>query len=138
MLPIRRKIKRFKTQTISIKQPQIITELEKKYFGEDNNSIDYFMEIGVEPIIFKDENIYDIDSEEELSKRLSPKIITKFPNFDKRNIVIEQSMINQIFPKGFNIIKSDKNNLNLNTNINNISNKKSIKNADKRKSKRWR
>ena len=108
MLPIRRKIKRFKTQTISIKQPQIITELEKKYFGEDNNSIDYFMEIGVEPIIFKDENIYDIDSEEELSKRLSPKIITKFPNFDKRNIVIEQSMINQIFPKGFNIIKSDK------------------------------
>jgi hypothetical protein len=29
MLPIRRKIKRFKTQTISLKQPQIITELEK-------------------------------------------------------------------------------------------------------------
>ena len=38
MLPIRRKIKRFKTQTISLKQPQIITELEKKYFGEDNIS----------------------------------------------------------------------------------------------------
>ena len=106
MLPIRRKIKRFKTQTISVKQPQIITELEKKFFGEDNNCIDYFMEIGVDPIIFKDENIYGIESAEELSKKLIPKIITKFPNFDKRNIVVEPTMINQVFPKGFKVIKS--------------------------------
>ena len=90
MQPIRRKIKRFKTQTVSLKQHQIITELEKKFFGEDNNFIDYFMEIGVDPIIFKDEDIYEIDSAEELSKKLNPKIITKFPNFDKRNIVVEQ------------------------------------------------
>ena len=108
MQPIRRKIKRFKTQTVSLKQHQIITELEKKFFGEDNNFIDYFMEIGVDPIIFKDEDIYEIDSAEELSKKLNPKIITKFPNFDKRNIVVEQSMINQVFPKGFNAIKSSK------------------------------
>ena len=107
MLPIRRKIKRFKTQTVSVKQPQIITELEKKFFGEDNNCIDYFMEIGVDPIIFKDENIYGIESPEELSKKLIPKIITKFPNFDKRNIVVEPTMINQVFPKGFKVIKSD-------------------------------
>ena len=108
MLPIRRKIKRYKTQTVNVKQPQIITELEKKYFGEDNNYIDYFMEVGVDPIIYKDEDIYDIETVEGLSKKFTPKIITKFPNFDKRNIVIEQSMINQIFPKGFQIIKSDK------------------------------
>ena len=108
MLPIRRKKQRFKTQTVLLKQPTIMTELEKKYFGEDNNFIDYFMEIGVEPKIFKDENLYEIDSEEEMSKKLSPKIITKFPNFDKRNIVVEQTMIQQIFPKGFQAIKSDK------------------------------
>ena len=108
MLPIRRKVKRFKTQTVSLKQPQIITELEKKFFDEDNNFIDYFMEIGVEPSIFKDETIYDVETAEALSKKLNPKIITKFPNFDKRNIVVEQSMINQVFPKGFNAIKSDK------------------------------
>ena len=108
MLPIRRKKQRFKTQTVLLKQPTIMTELEKKYFGEDNNFIDYFMEIGVEPNIFKDENLYEIDSEEEMSKKLSPKIITKFPNFDKRNIVVEQTMIQQIFPKGFQAIKSDK------------------------------
>ena len=108
MLPIRRKIKRFKTQTISLKQPQIITELEKKYFGEDNNFIDYFLEVGVSPNIFKDENIYEVESAEELTKKLNPIIITKFPNFDKRNIVIEQSMIQHIFPKGFKAVKSDK------------------------------
>ena len=109
MIPIiRRKVKRFRTQTINIKHNQIISELEKKYFGEDNNFIDYFMEIGVEPNFFKDENIYEIDSAEELTKKLNPKIITKFPNFDKRNILIENSMIQQIFPKGFIAIKSDK------------------------------
>ena len=108
MLPIRRKKQRFKTQTVLLKQPQIMTELEKKYFGEDNNFIDYFMEVGVEPKIFKDETLYEEDSVEEISKKLNPKIITKFPNFDKRNIVVEQSMIQQIFPKGFKAVKSDK------------------------------
>ena len=44
--------------------------------------------------------------------------------------------LNEIEKNSADIIKSDKNNLNLNTNINNISNKKSIKNADKRKSKK--
>ena len=108
LLPVRRKKQRFKTQTVLLKHPQIMTELEKKYFGEDNNFIDYFMEIGVEPKIFKDENLFEIDSVVELSKKLSPTIITKFPNFDKRNTVVENSMIQQIFPKGFQIIRSDK------------------------------
>ena len=42
-----------------------MTELEKKYFGEDNNFIDYFMEVGVEPKIFKDETLYEEDSVED-------------------------------------------------------------------------
>ena len=107
MLPVRRKKQRFKTQTVVLKQPQIMTELEKKYFGEDNNFIDYFMEIGAEPHIFKDESLYEMDSVEEISKKLSPKIITKFPNFDKRNIVVENTMIQQIFPRGFKAVQSD-------------------------------
>lgn len=107
MLPVRRKKQRFKTTTVSLKQSQIITELEKKYFGEDNNFIDYFMEVGIEPNTFKDSSLYEVESAEELSKKLTPKIITKFPNFDKRNIVVETGMIQQIFPKGFKAVESE-------------------------------
>ena len=107
MIPVRRKKQRFKTTTVSLKQSQIITELEKKYFGEDNNFIDYFMEVGIDPDTFKDSSLYEVESADELSKKLTPKIITKFPNFDKRNIVVETGMIQQIFPQGFKAIESE-------------------------------
>ena len=107
MIPVRRKKQRFKTTTVSLKQSQIITELEKRYFGEDNNFIDYFMEVGIDPDTFKDTSLYEVESADELSRKLTPKIITKFPNFDKRNIVVETGMIQQIFPQGFKAIESE-------------------------------
>ena len=106
MLPSRtRKGIKCKTQTRSMGKNQITVELEKKYFEEDNNFMDYFMEIGVKPDIFKNKCLYEPDSPE-ISKLIEPTIITKFPNFDKKNIVIETSMIEQIFPNNFSIIES--------------------------------
>ena len=36
-----------------------------------------------------------------------PQIIKKFPNFDKKTVVIEPSMINQIVPHGFQLSESE-------------------------------
>ena len=107
MIPSRsRKGIKCKTQTRAMNKNQITVELEKKFFEEDNNFMDYFMEIGVKPDIFKNKCLYEPDSPE-LSKLIEPTIITKFPDFDKRNIVIEASMIEQIFPQHFEIIESE-------------------------------
>ena len=69
--------------------------------------MDYFMEIGLKPEIFKDKDLYKHGSDKQ-AELLKPTIITKFPNFDRRNIVIEESMIQQIFPKNFEIKESEK------------------------------
>ena len=107
MIPSRaRKGIKCKTQTRSMGKNQITIELQKKFFEEDNNFMDYFMEIGVSPEIFKNKCLYEPDSPE-LSKLIEPTIITKFPNFDKKNLVLETSMIEQIFPHRFSIIESE-------------------------------
>ena len=104
---IRRKPKS-KKLTISQTQLDVVIELQKRYFGDDNNFIDYFIEVGVKPEIFKNKILYDSENPEDIDNILIPHIITKFPNFDKKNVVIENSMINQIFPQGFKLVESDK------------------------------
>ena len=37
--------------------------------------------------------LYECDDPEEINQYLIPQIITKFPNFDKKTVVIENSMI---------------------------------------------
>jgi hypothetical protein len=44
---------RRKTSTVSLTQNEITVESEKKFFENDNNYIDYFMEVGVKPEIFR-------------------------------------------------------------------------------------
>ena len=95
-----------KKQTINSSQTEVVNELQKRYFEDDNNFIDYFLEIGVKPEIFKNRILYESDDPEDINQHLVPQIITKFPNFDKKHIVIESSMIHQIFPQGFSIIES--------------------------------
>ena len=97
-----------KKTTISISHADIVTELQKRYFDDDNNFIDYFIEVGVKPDIFKNKFLYETNDPEEINQSLIPQIITKFPSFDKKNVLIENSMIHQIFPKGYNIVESDK------------------------------
>ena len=82
-----------------------ITETEKKYFEEDNNFIDYFVEVGVNPDIFKNKFLYESDSLNDININIIPQIITKFPKIDKKYIVIESTLIQQIFPQGFNAVE---------------------------------
>ena len=95
-----------KKQTINSSQTEVVNELQKRYFEDDNNFIDYFLEIGVKPEIFKNRSLYESDDPEDINQHLVPQIIAKFPNFDKKHIVIENSMTHQIFPQGFSIVES--------------------------------
>ena len=104
--PVQRKAK-FKKQTLSQNQTDVVNDLQKRYFDDDNNFIDYFIEVGVKPEIFKNKVLYECDDPEEINQYLIPQIITKFPNFDKKTVVIENSMIHQIFPQGFKLYESD-------------------------------
>lgn len=97
---------RLKTTTISLGSKDLAVELQRKFFDEDNNYIDYFMEIGAKPEIFKYNYLYDSSSIEDINDNLIPQIICKFPNFDKKNIVVENGILNQIFPHGFNVVES--------------------------------
>ena len=97
---------RLKTTTISLGSNDLAVELQRKYFDEDNNYIDYFMEIGAKPEIFKYNYLYDSSSIEDINDNLIPQIICKFPNFDKKSIVVESGILSQIFPHGFNVVES--------------------------------
>ena len=82
-------------------------EIEKEAFDGDNNFIDYFMTIGVKPEIYKNSYLYNSNSISDINDNLIPQIITKFPKIDKKHIIIENSIIQQIFPHGFNAIESE-------------------------------
>ena len=82
-----------------------IAEIEKEGFDGDNNFIDYFMILGAKPEIFKNSYLYN-SSIADINSNLIPQIITKFPKIDKKHIVIENTIPQQIFPQGFNAIES--------------------------------
>ena len=84
----------------------IRTRDEEKFFDGDNNYIDYFIEIGVKPEIFKEDFLYDSPSLNELNKKLIPEIISKFPDTNKNSIIINNKIIDQIFPNGFKAIET--------------------------------
>jgi len=84
-----------------------VSEIEKEGFDEDNNFIDYFMIIGVKPEIFKNSSLYTSNSISDINTNLIPQIITKFPKIDKKHIVIENTIPQQIFPHGFNAVESE-------------------------------
>ena len=96
-----------KKQTLKQTQLETIIEVQKRFFLEDeNNFIDYFLEIGVKPEIFKNKMIYESEDIEDINQNLIPQIISKFPTFDKKNVVIESPIIHQIFPQGFKLVES--------------------------------
>ena len=83
-----------------------VSEIEKERFESDNNFIDYFLILGAKPEIFKNNYLYNSDSIDDINNNLIPQIITKFPKIDKKYIVIENSITQQVFPQGFNAIES--------------------------------
>ena len=84
-----------------------VSEIEKEGFDEDNNFIDYFMIIGVKPEIFKNSSLYNSNSISDINANLIPQIITKFPKIDKKHIIVENTIPQQLFPHGFNAIESE-------------------------------
>ena len=78
-----------------------------QYFEEDNNYIDYFIEIGVKPELFKQDFLYE-SSINELNIKLKPEIISKFPDINKKSIIINNNneLISQVFPHGINIVEA--------------------------------
>ena len=81
-----------------------ISEDEKKFFSEDNNFIEYFIEIGVKPDIFENDNILPKFNLYEINSKLKPEIISKFPYFDKKSMAIDSSIIDYVFPNKFKAI----------------------------------
>ena len=80
----------------------------KEELNKASNFIDYFLIIGVEPSIFKNDWLYK-DGFEELNKKeeLKPKIISYFPPFEKTTIAFDDSIIMHCFPNGYNLVKSE-------------------------------
>ena len=82
-----------------------IIEYEKLLFDGNNIFIDYFLEIGIKPEIFKNGDLFN-KTNDELNEIIKPEIICKFPNIDQKIIQINNEIINHIFPNGYKIIKS--------------------------------
>ena len=83
-----------------------LTEDEKKFFSDDNNFIEYFIEIGVTPNIFSNNNIQPDFNLNQINSKLKPEIISKFPHFDKQSMAIDSTIIEYIFPKEYKAIFS--------------------------------
>ena len=93
-----------------IKLPQNIQKL-KETLETGNNLVDHFLVCGVDPSIYKDEDLYDFLNDnylQNLEKKISkPKIISKFPEFDNNNDSIDEGILSYCFPHGFKPIKSE-------------------------------
>ena len=83
----------------------------KEEMDKANNLIDYFLIVGVDPEIYKNDWLYNCGYEELKKKyknKLEPKIISSFPPYEKTTIAFDESIITHCFPNGFNIKKSFK------------------------------
>ena len=89
-------------------QNQNSTQNVEKFFTTNNNYIEYFFEVGIRPDIFNDKEITPEITLKKLNSKLKPKLICKFPYFDKESISIDSSIIDFIFPKEFEAITSTK------------------------------
>ena len=88
-----------KTKEESIKDFQ-----EKLNLGY--NFVDYFLTIGVNPDIFKNQWLYESSIDELNSiykEHLMPKIINKFPSFGKKYVGLDDTIIYHCFPLGFKV-----------------------------------
>ena len=84
---------------------QLIKDFEEK-LNLGYNFVDYFLTIGVQPEIFLSPWLYESPLEELNStykEQLKPKILNKFPSFDKKNLGIDEAIINHCFPLGFKV-----------------------------------
>ena len=82
----------------------------KEELDRANNFIDYFLVIGVEPDIYKNDWLYENnlnDLNKNYIEQLEPKILSSFPPFVKQTISFDESILEHCFPNGFKIIRSE-------------------------------
>ena len=80
----------------------------KDELDKANNFIDYFLVVGVDPEIYKNEWLYNCDIDElnkNYKEQLEPKIISSFPPFEKHTISFDDSILMHCFPNGYEIVK---------------------------------
>lgn len=75
-------------------------------FDQTSFFIDYFIEVGIKPDIILKEDFLNSKTVEEINQNISPTLISKLPNIDKKTISIDESIVNHLFPNGFNAIRS--------------------------------
>ena len=86
--------------------PENIVKI-KNLFETGNNLIDYFLICGCEPsILFKEKFFFNLSTDKDtnlnkLSEILKPKILSKFPEFDDKNNIINDELLYYCFPYGF-------------------------------------
>ena len=86
--------------------PENIVKI-KNLFETGNNLIDYFLICGCEPsILFKEKIFFNLSTDKDtnlnkLSEILKPKILSKFPEFDDKNNIINDELLYYCFPYGF-------------------------------------
>ena len=94
-------------------EKQKIAELEanedfkklKEELNKGNNFIDYFLVMGLEPEIYKNNWLFEEDFEEIQQKHqndIKPKILSAFPHFEKITTSFSESILNHCFPKSIN------------------------------------
>ena len=80
----------------------------KDELDKANNFIDYFLVVGVDPEIYKNNWLYECDADElnkKYKEQLEPKIISSFPPFEKHTISFDESILMHCFPSGYEIVK---------------------------------
>ena len=89
--------------------PENIAKL-KEQLDTENNLVDYFFICGIPPSLCTNELLYKVSSSEknseELKDLLKPKILCKFPEFEKTTCGVDEEIISYCFPEGFDIIYS--------------------------------
>ena len=81
----------------------------KEKLDKGNNFIDYFLIIGLEPDIYKNDWFFNEDLEsmkEKYKEEITPKIISSFPNFQKSTIAFDDSILIHCFPNKYELMKS--------------------------------
>ena len=99
-LPIKKNFVIKKTNTV-------ISEDDRRiFFNNNNNYIEYFIEVGIKPSSLFQPEILKLNTIDEINKKLKPEIISKFPNLDKKYVVIDNVIVKTIFPKGIKCIET--------------------------------
>ena len=87
---------------------ELIKENEDK-LNLGYNFVDYFLTIGVNPSVFKENWLYESDISllnDKYKEELKPIIINKFPPNDKKLVGLDEAIIFHCFPNGYEVCES--------------------------------